>query len=120
MQSLGIQLVFSLLVAALLIPFMGIMAGVSALAGGMIATVGNLLVVFVVFRQYQAANPGALAGRMMGAEVGRLLLVAAAFALVFASLHDMVVVPVLFLTFLVVHLLPIWWLHRAKIKTTKR
>ncbi len=117
-QSLGLQLAASLLIAAALLPW-GALPALSALLGGAIATAGNLLVVFVVFRRYQAAAPGGLATRMMGAEMARLLLAAVGFGLVFANVADPSIAA-LFGTFLLVHLLPVWWLHRASIQATKR
>jgi ATP synthase protein I len=117
-QSLGLQLLATLLVAAALLP-LGRAPALSALLGGGIAGAGNLLAIALVFRRYRAAAPGGLAVRMMGAEMARLLLVAVGFGAVFARLAEPSILP-LFGTFLLVHLLPVWWLHRASIQATKR
>ena len=117
-QSLGLQVAAALILAAALLP-LGTLPALSALLGGAIATAGNLLVVMLVFRRYQAAAPGGLATRMMGAEMARLLLAAVGFGLVFANVADPSIAA-LFGTFLLVHLLPVWWLHRASILATKR
>lgn len=117
-QSLGLQSAVTVAAALLLLPFVREVS-VAIILGGLIAIAGNALAILVVFRQYQAADPGALASRMMGAELGRLILAGVGFGLVFAW-GVPVNVPVLFGAFLIVHLLPVWWLHRAKIQTNKR
>jgi ATP synthase protein I len=89
------------------------------LLGGAIAIAGNLLVVALVFRGYRAAEPGGLATRMMGAELARLVLVGIGFALVFASVKNPAVIA-LFGSFLVVHLVPVWWMHRVSDQAMKR
>lgn len=118
LQSLGLQLALTLFSAAAFLPFSAT-AALSALLGGGIAIAGNLLVVALVFRRYRAAEPGRLATRMMGAELARLALVAVGFGLVFASVKEAAVF-VLFGTFLVVHLVPVWWLHRVSDHAMKR
>jgi ATP synthase protein I len=117
-QSLALQFGLTLLVAAVLLPFSAA-AALSALVGGLIASAGNLLVVGLVFRRYRAVEAGRLATRMMGAELARLGLVAVAFGLVFANLRDPVLLA-LFGTFLAVHLVPVWWLHRVSDQAMKR
>ena len=118
MQSLAVQLGITLVAALAALPFSAHWA-IAVLLGGMIAIAGNLLAVVLVFRRYRAAEAGALATRMIGAEFARLLVVAAGFALVFATLKD-VAVFVLFGAFLIVHLLPVWWLHRVSDQAMKR
>ncbi|AGA35337.1 ATP synthase I chain [Thioalkalivibrio nitratireducens DSM 14787] len=108
----------TLIVSAALLPF-GSGPALAALLGGTIASAGNLLAIALVFRRYQAAEPGSLATRMMGAELARLALVAAGFGLVFATVKDPAVF-VLFGTFLAVHLVPVWWMHRVSAQAMKR
>jgi len=117
-QSLGLQFGLTLIVSAVLVPF-SFAAALSALLGGLIASAGNLLVVGLVFQRYRAAEAGRLASRMMGAELARLGLVAVAFALVFANYRDPVLAA-LFGTFLAVHLVPVWWIHRVSDQELKR
>jgi ATP synthase protein I len=117
-QSLGLQLALTLAASAAFLPF-GAAASLAVLLGGAIAIAGNLLVVALVFRGYRAAEPGGLATRMMGAELARLVLVGVGFALVFASVKNPVVIA-LFGSFLVVHLVPVWWMHRVSDQAMKR
>jgi ATP synthase protein I len=118
LQSLGLQLGLTLLASAVLLPFSAA-ASLAALLGGAIAIAGNLAVVALVFRRYRAAEPGGLATRMMGGELARLVLVAVGFGLVFVNVKDPAVL-VLFGSFLVVHLLPVWWMHRVSDQAMKR
>jgi len=118
LQSLALQLGLTLFAAAAFLPFNAAWA-LSVLLGGGIAIAGNLLAVVLVFRRYRAAEAGALATRMMGAEFARLALVAMGFAVVFASVKELAVI-VLFGSFLVVHLLPVWWMHRVSDQAMKR
>lgn len=118
LQSLGLQLALTLFTAAAFLPF-STASALSALLGGGIAIAGNLLVVALVFRRYRAAEPGRLATRMMAAELARLGVVAVAFGIVFVSLKEAAVL-VLFGTFLVVHLVPVWWMHRVSDHAMKR
>ncbi|AHE99703.1 ATP synthase subunit I [Thioalkalivibrio paradoxus] len=117
-QSFGLQLALTLIVSAALLP-LGTGPAFAALLGGIIAAAGNLLVIALVFRRYRAAEPGSLATRMMGAELARLGLVAAGFGLVFANVKDPAVFA-LFGTFLAVHLVPVWWMHRVSAQAMKR
>ena len=117
-QSLGLQLAITLVASAVVLPF-STAASLAVLLGGAIASAGNLLVVALIFRRYRAAEPGGLATRMMGAELARLVLVAVGFGLVFVNVKDPAVL-VLFGSFLVVHLLPVWWMHRVSDQAMKR
>ncbi|TVP83189.1 ATP synthase subunit I [Thioalkalivibrio sp.] len=118
LQSLALQLGVTLFAAAALVPVSTAWA-LGALLGGGIAIVGNLFAVVLVFRNYRAADPGALTTRMMGAELARLVLVAAGFAIVFVTVDEPAVF-VLLGSFLVVHLLPVWWMHRVSDQAMKR
>jgi ATP synthase protein I len=117
-HSLALQLGLTLFAAAALLPFNAAWT-LAALLGGGIATAGNLLTVLLVFRRYRAAEAATLATRMMGAEFARLALVAGGFAIVFTSVKEPAVL-VLFGAFLVVHLLPVWWMHRVSDQAMKR
>lgn len=117
-QSLGLQLALTLAASGLLLPF-SVAASLATFLGGAIAIAGNLLVVALVFGRYRAAEPGGLTTRMVGAELARLVLVAVGFGLVFVNVRDPAVL-VLFGSFLLVHLLPVWWLHRVSDQAMKR
>jgi ATP synthase protein I len=116
-QSLGLQLLLTA-VAAVAALLWSPVAALSVGLGGAIAAVGHLVVTGLVFQRYSAARPDGLAARMMGAEFARLVVVGACFALVFANLRDLAVVA-LFGSFLLVHLVPVWWLHRSPVQTEK-
>ncbi|MFO8152147.1 ATP synthase subunit I [Thioalkalivibrio sp.] len=118
LQSLALQVGVTLFAAAAMVPISAAWA-LAALLGGGLAIAGNLLVVMLVFRNYRAADPGTLTTRMMGAELARLALVAAGFALVFVSVEEPAMFSLLG-SFLVVHLLPVWWMHRVSDQAMKR
>ncbi len=61
----------------------GKVAALSAFLGGGIALGASALFAFLVFAPYRAQQPGALVARFYIAEVGKLLLVACAFAVIF-------------------------------------
>ncbi|PYG03572.1 MULTISPECIES: ATP synthase subunit I [Thioalkalivibrio] len=118
-QSLGLQLAVTLLLTVLLLVLSLPSAAISMALGGGIAALGNAVMVFAVFGAYRASAARNLAGRMMLAQVFRLLLIAAAFAAVFAGYENPDLLA-LFGGFLAVHLLPVWWVHRASAQAMKR
>jgi ATP synthase protein I len=91
----------------------------SLLAGGILAAVGNLVIVLLMFRTHPAAGIVPVGSILMMAEVARLLIVAAGFALIF-HFYPSVFVPALFVAFLIVHLIPVWWVHRSAQPVTTR
>jgi ATP synthase protein I len=110
-RILLIQSATTLVVAAGAVLF-GWLAGLSALFGGMIATVANALFAVWVFGRYRAQDPGNLAFRFYGAELFKLLFIALAFALVFVWLKPVSLVA-LFGAFLLVQVLPPMLAHKA-------
>ena len=110
-RILLVQSVTTLGVAVIALLF-GWLAGLSALLGGMIATVANALFAFWVFGRYQAQDPGNLAFRFYGAELFKLLFIALAFAMVFIWLKPVNLVA-LFGAFLLVQVLPPMLAHKA-------
>lgn len=80
-------------------------AGMSALLGGLIATVANALFAVAVFGRYEAQEPGRLVARFYGAELLKLLVTALAFAAAFVWLEQLNVVALLG-AFLLVQVLP--------------
>ncbi|MDJ0808259.1 MAG: ATP synthase subunit I [Gammaproteobacteria bacterium] len=61
----------------------------SGLLGGLISATVNSLVAYKVFVPYRAQNTAEVLGRMLGAEVQKLLLTGVLFALVFVAVHPL-------------------------------
>ncbi|WP_018861071.1 MULTISPECIES: ATP synthase subunit I [unclassified Thioalkalivibrio] len=112
LQSLGLQLALTLILSGLLLALFPPIVAISAVVGGMTATLGNAVAAVVVFRAYRSDQVGSLTARMMGAELGRLVIIAVAFGVAFAHLDEPNLLA-LFGVFLLVHLAPLWWLHRV-------
>ncbi len=79
----------------------GQVAALSALLGGGIALGASALFAFLVFAPYRAQQPGVLVTRFYLAEVGKLLLVACAFAVIFIWVRPLNAVA-LFVSFFLV------------------
>lgn len=86
-------------------------AALSALLGGTIATLGNLLFALWVFGPYRAQEPGGLLTRFYGAELLKLLLIALLFAATFVWVEPLNVVA-LFVAFFLVQVLSPLFAHR--------
>jgi ATP synthase protein I len=69
------------LVALVLLPFGKTMV-VSALLGGAIALMANLLMFLMVFRPYRAQQPEKILATFYSAEIAKLIFTMAAFALI--------------------------------------
>ena len=80
-------------------------AGLSALLGGVTATLANALFAAWVFGRYRAQDPGNLLFRFYGGELFKLLFIALAFAMVFVWVKPVSLVA-LFGAFLLVQVLP--------------
>ncbi len=91
--------------AALVLAFVDATHAWSALAGGLIATLGNAFFMIRVFVPYRAQEPARLLGAFYGAELQKLVLIAALFAGVLFWLHPLSPMA-LFGTFLLVQLVP--------------
>ncbi|WP_019625288.1 ATP synthase subunit I [Thioalkalivibrio sp. ALJT] len=111
-QSLGLQLALTLILSGLLLALFSPIVALSAAVGGITATLGNAVAAAVVFRAYRSDQAGSLTARMMGAQMGRLVIIAVAFGVAFAYLDEPDLLA-LFGIFLLVHLAPLWWLHRV-------
>ncbi len=79
----------------------GKVAALSAFLGGAIALGASALFAFWVFAPYRAQQPGVLVTRFYVAEVGKLLLVGCAFAVIFIWLRPLNAVA-LFVSFFLV------------------
>ncbi|ADC73083.1 MULTISPECIES: ATP synthase subunit I [unclassified Thioalkalivibrio] len=112
LQSIGLQLALTLILSGLLLALFPPIVAISAMVGGLTATLGNAVAAVVVFRAYRSDQVGSLTARMMGAELGRLVIIAVAFGVAFAYLDEPNLLA-LFGIFLLVHLAPLWWLHRV-------
>jgi ATP synthase protein I len=98
------QLVMTLVVSAV----MGLVStdyAISALAGGLIATIANAFFSFWVFADYRAQQPNKLVARLYGAEIAKLILVGLLFAGA-VQVIDPLSGGALFGVFLCVHLVP--------------
>lgn len=86
-----LQLQLAVAVAAAIIGagFFGIVAGYSALAGGLIAFVANLYFALKAFRYAGARSTGAIVRSLWSGEMGKQILTAALFALVFAGVRPL-------------------------------
>ena len=93
------------LVVALVGLIFGPREGLFALIGGVTALVANALFAYWVFGPYSAAEPGRLAGRMIGGEVMKLGFVVVAFVSTFV-LMDAIKPLALIGAFLTVQVLP--------------
>ncbi|MFO7954463.1 ATP synthase subunit I [Thioalkalivibrio sp.] len=112
LQSLGLQLALTLILSGLLLALFPPIVAISAAIGGIAATLGNAVAAVVVFRPYRSDQVGSLTARMMGAQLGRLAIIAVVFGVTFAYLDEPDLLA-LFGIFLLVHLAPLWWLHRV-------
>ncbi|MBS3800611.1 MAG: ATP synthase subunit I [Thioalkalivibrio sp.] len=112
LQTLGLQIVLTLLLSGLMLILFPPVVVLSAAVGGTIAVFGNAVAGLIVFGGYRADQAGSLAAQMMGAELGRLAIIAAGFGVTFAYLEQPDLLA-LFGVFLLVHLAPLWWLHRV-------
>jgi len=93
--------VFMLLPVTLGALVFGELAAWSALLGGLVALVANVLFAIVVFGNYKAAQAGSLVARFYAAEVLKLVVVGLAFAALFIWMKPLDVAA-LFVAFFVV------------------
>lgn len=103
-RVLGYQLVTTLLLAALALPF-GSSVALSVLIGAGVCLAANAAFAFWVFRDYRAQEPGALVGRFYGAEIAKLGLIFGLFAVVFATIGGLNL-PALLFAYLAAQILP--------------
>ncbi|TWH64267.1 ATP synthase protein I [Azomonas agilis] len=69
--------------------FFGFVAGYSGLLGGLIAWVANLYFAYKAFRYFGARSVGAVVQSFWAGEIGKLILTAALFALVFVGVQPL-------------------------------
>lgn len=100
------QLVTTLTAALLLWMVAGGVYAYSGLAGGLIATLGNIFFAFRIFVRYTAQEPGRLLARFYGAEILKLVLTGLLFAGVILWIKPLSV-GALFGIFLLVQVMPI-------------
>ena len=77
----------------------------SILIGGGACTLATSLFAASVFGPYEARRPQALAGRIIGAEIGKLILVIGIFVFAFARVNDLNV-PAMLAAYFAVQVLP--------------
>ncbi len=105
MRMIGLQLALTMMLAAL--GFLWSEATlVSILIGGGICILANAVFAATVFGRYEAAKPRALVGRIIGAEIGKLVLVAGIFVFVFARWEGLNI-PVILAVYFTAQVLPV-------------
>lgn len=77
----------------------------SILIGGGTCTLATALFAVSVFGPYEARRPEALLGRIVGAEIGKLILVIGIFAFAFNRVSELNV-PAMFVAYIVAQVLP--------------
>ena len=98
------QLVMTFVVSAV-IGLVSADYAISALAGGLIATIANAFFSFWVFADYRAQQPDKMVARLYGAEIATLVLVGLLFAGA-VQIIDPLSGGALFGVFLCIHLMP--------------
>lgn len=98
------QAVFALLAVLVALPF-GAVALKSAGIGAGVCLLANWVFAQRVFRRYRAQQPGDLVLRMYGAEIVKIVLILASFALAFATIEHLNL-PALLGAYLAVQVLP--------------
>ena len=81
------------------------MTALSILIGGGACTLATSLFAASVFGPYEARRPQALVGRIIGAEIGKLILVIGIFVFAFARVDDLNV-PAMLAAYFAVQVLP--------------
>ena len=98
------QLILTLAFAAGALAFAQTTA-LSILIGGGACTLATSLFAASVFGPYEARRPQALVGRIIGAEIGKLILVIGIFVFAFARVNDLNV-PAMLAAYFAVQVLP--------------
>jgi ATP synthase protein I len=95
------------LVASMAAAVFGLVVGLSVIIGGLACLVANAVMALLVFRDYQAPEPGQLLGRLYVAEVLKILLLMGSFATAFLTIDGLSLPALLGGYFLVQVLAPI-------------
>ncbi|MDV7210834.1 F0F1 ATP synthase subunit I [Azotobacter beijerinckii] len=88
-RVLVVQALVGLAAAAACGVFFGLVAGYSALLGGLIAWLANLYFAHKAFRYFGARSVKAVVQSLWSGEMGKLILTAALFALVFVGVQPL-------------------------------
>ncbi len=88
-RVLQAQALVAVLVALICAGGFGVVAGYSALLGGLIVLVANLYFAYKAFRFFGARSAQAIVQSFWAGEMGKLILTAALFALVFVVVHPL-------------------------------
>lgn len=99
-----IQVILTLILAAGAMAFSGA-AALSILIGGGTCVLATALFAASVFGPYEARRPEALLGRIIGAEIGKLILVIGLFVFAFARV-DVLNVPAMLAAYFAAQMLP--------------
>jgi ATP synthase protein I len=101
---LVIQVILTLILAGGVMAFSGA-AALSILIGGGTSVLATALFAASVFGPYEARRPEALLGRIIGAEIGKLILVIGLFVFAFARV-DGLNVPAMLAAYFAAQMLP--------------
>ena len=82
------QAILTVLLALILTPF-GIELTLSAMIGGGIVVFTSLLVSRMVFKKYRAQQPEKMVAGFYSAEIAKLIITMAAFALIVLNIHSL-------------------------------
>jgi len=105
MRVIGLQIVLTMMLAAL--GFLWTEATVvSIMIGGGICILATALFAATVFGRYEAAKPRLLVGKIIGAEIGKLVLVAGFFVFAFAKWEGLNV-PAMLAAYFAAQVLPV-------------
>lgn len=100
-RVLYLQMAMTALVALSSALLQGIVAGYSALCGGLLALLPNMYFAFKAFRYFGARSSQAIVQSIWAGEMGKLILTAVLFALVFMGVEQLDVAA-LFVAYLLV------------------
>lgn len=100
-RVLQLQMAITLLVVLLSALLQGIVAAYSALCGGLIALLPNMYFAFKAFRYFGARSSQAIVQSIWAGEMGKLVLTAVLFALLFVGVKQLDVMA-LFIAYLLV------------------
>lgn len=112
------QVVLALLAVLIALPF-GVTALKSAGIGAGVCLLANWVFAQRVFRRYRAQQPGELVVRMYGAEVVKIVLILAFFAVAFATIETLNL-PALLGAYFAVQVLPALLATRPAARTDAR
>jgi len=116
-RVLVLQLILTFVAALIGLPF-GLSVAFSALVGAGVCLLANASFAFWFFRGYRAQEPERLLIRLYGAEMGKIAMILALFAVSFVTI-DGLHLPALLFAYLVVQVVPPIVLAQLDARTAK-